>query len=1001
MKYLAWLTCACLGLVAFAACGDYEPPKHHPAPLGGGGGTGGAGGTTGTAAGGTEVPSGDAGAGGEAGAPEIPNGPKTVLVVLEGLRPEFVSPTLTPSLWSLAQHGVRFSNYLGVLPSNRVAAAATLATGAQPARHGVLGARMYLPGAVAQDSTGAPVDSQQPIRLEDQGTLEALQQNIPGGLLKSKTIIDVAQAAGFASAVIGRSGPASLFDLERAGWVLNDDYVWPRAFANVLVHLGVGLPNHASSLFPDLNGPPGYTPVADADTFGGLAQIAKPAMLPWTPVPGNYYLNPLLPSSHRYASTRALELAAATQVLADPRQDLLVLWVRDPGETALRNGPTSRATKDVLNQVDAQVGQLAASLPSGSNLIVTSDGGASALAGDPRFFPRWTLGRNGPVGAFWVESNTPGGVPVDGAVRLVDLLSRAGFQAYDGESCLSGHAYTAYPTLQTIATAPSWPSICTSTTFNSKGGELTGPALLPATLDPTAVVVASNGSGELVYLPSHRASEMQKLVAFLQSRPEVGALFLAGRYGNLPGTLDLGLLGFAKNAPVDLFVTYAWNSDDAVASAPLVDLTQPLEVVGPNQVLGHLLGDVSNCCVPTNPNPDCKFCRDGVVCDTGQLPQAPKCRFCPADRPLTDPDCTLSSGFDPASAQSLSAYQTEGDLCESSRVCGSGLSCLYGLCKKTGTRVMPAAVTPSDNFPRGSSYGAMAGVELSAPSVGPTPSLLRDYHGVRGGASPAELHGVLIASGPAFKQGVVSDLPCGLADVAPTLLHVLKSGLETELGAIDGRLLTEALVEPHTTAAKLAACPADRAVSGQKYCAVASSAAQGPSYSPTSPDSSAQTLINPTTSYSATLRGYLVQQGEAQYFYWTQAGATRSSLGCQHDSDCPAGITCGTQGVCLFSPNCSDGVKNGAETDVDCGSQAHCLPCARGLACSANGDCETNACSKSHVCVEPACTDGIQDGAESGTDCGFLSHCGPCPAGESCVLPADCASGTCTDETCE
>ncbi len=54
-----------------------------------------------------------------------------------------------------------------------------------------------------------------------------------------------------------------------------------------------------------------------------------------------------------------------------------------------------------------------------------------------------------------------------------------------------------------------------------------------------------------------------------------------------------------------------------------------------------------------------------------------------------------------------------------------------------------------------------------------------------------------------------------------------------------------------------------------------------------------------------------------------------------------AGTT--TTGGAGGSPSsCTDEVRNGNETDVDCGGG--CDPCKRGLACAAHADCETGAC---------------------------------------------------------
>lgn len=62
--------------------------------------------------------------------------------------------------------------------------------------------------------------------------------------------------------------------------------------------------------------------------------------------------------------------------------------------------------------------------------------------------------------------------------------------------------------------------------------------------------------------------------------------------------------------------------------------------------------------------------------------------------------------------------------------------------------------------------------------------------GDHGGISPFEMRNTLLAAGPHFRQGAVSEVPCGIVDVAPTLLHCL--GLEPP-PEWDGRVLVEAL----------------------------------------------------------------------------------------------------------------------------------------------------------------------------------------------------------------
>jgi hypothetical protein len=92
-------------------------------------------------------------------------------------------------------------------------------------------------------------------------------------------------------------------------------------------------------------------------------------------------------------------------------------------------------------------------------------------------------------------------------------------------------------------------------------------------------------------------------------------------------------------------------------------------------------------------------------------------------------------------------------------------------------------------------------------------------------------------------------------------------------------------------------------------------------------------------------------------------------------------------------PTCSDGVKNGAETDIDCGGP-DCPPCAAGKRCVGATDCTGGACLN-QVC-QPTCTDGVKNAKETDIDCGG-PDCSRCANGKTCVDFMDCRSGRCGD----
>jgi hypothetical protein len=73
---------------------------------------------------------------------------------------------------------------------------------------------------------------------------------------------------------------------------------------------------------------------------------------------------------------------------------------------------------------------------------------------------------------------------------------------------------------------------------------------------------------------------------------------------------------------------------------------------------------------------------------------------------------------------------------------------------------------------------------------------------------------------------------------------------------------------------------------------------------------------------------------------------------CADTTDCVAGAVC-TAGLCAApAPTCSDGIKNGAETDVDCGG-ATCGQCAQSKACLVATDCAGGAECLAGACGAP------------------------------------------------
>jgi hypothetical protein len=100
------------------------------------------------------------------------------------------------------------------------------------------------------------------------------------------------------------------------------------------------------------------------------------------------------------------------------------------------------------------------------------------------------------------------------------------------------------------------------------------------------------------------------------------------------------------------------------------------------------------------------------------------------------------------------------------------------------------------------------------------------------------------------------------------------------------------------------------------------------------------------------------------------------------------------KGIGIPSATCSDGIKDGGETDVDCGGS--CPSCAMGQACQSNSDCITGLCDPdAHTCTS-ACTP--RTCAQLGFNCGAADDgCGGQLTCGTCTAPSTCGGGGVTN----
>jgi hypothetical protein len=123
--------------------------------------------------------------------------------------------------------------------------------------------------------------------------------------------------------------------------------------------------------------------------------------------------------------------------------------------------------------------------------------------------------------------------------------------------------------------------------------------------------------------------------------------------------------------------------------------------------------------------------------------------------------------------------------------------------------------------------------------------------------------------------------------------------------------------------------------------------------------------------------------------------ATGHCVECVQATDCTS-MVCKTSTNTCVAAQCNDNVKNGAETDVDCGGGT-CPACGYNKGCGQNSDCVGQLCTAGKCAA--TCTDMTKNGSETDVDCGGAS-CPACPSGKACTAGTDCQSGKCSGGFC-
>jgi arylsulfatase A-like enzyme len=310
-------------------------------------------------------------------------------MVWDGLRPDLVSPEVTPNLWNLAQQGVWFDRSYAVYPTLTRANSPAISTGCRPGRAGVPGNTFLLrsaDGSLVSHSSG------------DVGSLERLAEADRQPVLLVDTLADRVHAAGKRTVVVGSGSPGS-------AWLQH-----PRAIESADPVIADGV----AAMKPFMQ--------AVRERFGALPSRGALPATEWT----------------RYFTRIITDF-----VLPELAPTLLVFWHTDPDHTSHARGYFAAETVQSLRDADANLGAILAAyerlgLRESTCVVVTSDHGGSTVtrrvrAADDlgKALAQGAAAENG--GSVFVYSSDPGLVA---AIRRFDYVGPVFTSDGRDETCL-------------------------------------------------------------------------------------------------------------------------------------------------------------------------------------------------------------------------------------------------------------------------------------------------------------------------------------------------------------------------------------------------------------------------------------------------------------------------------------------------------------------------------------------------------------------------------------
>ena len=161
------------------------------------------------------------------------------IVVCDGLRPDLITPQLTPFIYGKAREGSTCKNSHAVFPSSTRVNAASLITGCYPGRHGIVDNSFYVPS----------LNPSKVLPGSDPKVLQAVAGDTGGQLLDVPTLGKLLSDSGMtlACASAGSPGTMHILSTSSSGPVIHWSSARPLKVSEEITHRYGGFPSSGSA----------------------------------------------------------------------------------------------------------------------------------------------------------------------------------------------------------------------------------------------------------------------------------------------------------------------------------------------------------------------------------------------------------------------------------------------------------------------------------------------------------------------------------------------------------------------------------------------------------------------------------------------------------------------------------------------------------------------------------------------------------------------------------